>query len=322
MEEPMNTPRLPRTDSIQELANFWDQHDVTVYSDPRWGVPVFQLNYDSSYTSGPVEPFSHSITNLSATIQEGTDSLHVGDTVSATLLLVNNSSRNVHSGLVDSVDFLMGGTGNFANIYTLVSMQPTQFQLARGDSQFVKVRYLPRDTTSIPAGFYAEYGYTRNGNTDYVDTMDVQSARGVRPVSAVDAIQIRPTHLAASHVVAADIARSFGSLAQGSGAAQIGTGIDAADAQTVSVLLPSAAAVRVDIFDNLGTPVISWSRDVSAYDLANLDATGDGRWVLPVSWNGRASNGQAVSAGVYLWKIVVRTEDGQKLETVKKLGLR
>jgi hypothetical protein len=78
----------------------------------------------------------------------------------------------------------------------------------------------------------------------------------------------------------------------------------------------------VSIFDNLGAPVIAWSRDVASYDLANLDATGDGRWVLPVSWNGRASNGVAVPAGVYLWKITVHTEDGQKLETVKKLGLR
>jgi hypothetical protein len=126
-----------------------------------------------------------------------------------------------------------------------------------------------------------------------------------------DAVRIRPTHLATSHDLAANIACSFGSLAQGSGAARIGTGIDATDAQTVDVLLPSA-----------GTPVISWGRDVAAYDLADLDATGDGRWVLPVSWNGRASNGQAIPAGVYLWKIVVRTENGQKLETVKKLGVR
>jgi predicted DNA binding CopG/RHH family protein len=29
MEKPMNSRRRPRTDSIQELANFWDTHDVT-----------------------------------------------------------------------------------------------------------------------------------------------------------------------------------------------------------------------------------------------------------------------------------------------------
>jgi len=31
MEEPMSTPRLPQTDSIQELAKFWDTHDVTEF---------------------------------------------------------------------------------------------------------------------------------------------------------------------------------------------------------------------------------------------------------------------------------------------------
>ena len=27
----MSTSRLPQTDSIQELANFWDTHDVTEF---------------------------------------------------------------------------------------------------------------------------------------------------------------------------------------------------------------------------------------------------------------------------------------------------
>jgi len=29
----MSTPRIPRTDSIQELAQFWDTHDVTDFQD-------------------------------------------------------------------------------------------------------------------------------------------------------------------------------------------------------------------------------------------------------------------------------------------------
>lgn len=49
-----------------------------------------------------------------------------------------------------------------------------------------------------------------------------------------------------------------------------GTGVDATVAQTVDMLLPSASSVQVSIFDNLGTPVISWSRDVAACDLASL----------------------------------------------------
>jgi predicted phosphatase len=31
VEKPMSTSRLPQTDSIQELANFWDTHDVTEF---------------------------------------------------------------------------------------------------------------------------------------------------------------------------------------------------------------------------------------------------------------------------------------------------
>ena len=44
MEEPMNKRRLPQTDSIQELASFWDTHDVTEFEDELEEVsePVFQ----------------------------------------------------------------------------------------------------------------------------------------------------------------------------------------------------------------------------------------------------------------------------------------
>lgn len=31
MEEPMSKSRLPQTDSIQELATFWDTHDITEF---------------------------------------------------------------------------------------------------------------------------------------------------------------------------------------------------------------------------------------------------------------------------------------------------
>jgi len=33
MEESMNSQRLPDTDSIQELAKFWDTHDLTDFED-------------------------------------------------------------------------------------------------------------------------------------------------------------------------------------------------------------------------------------------------------------------------------------------------
>jgi hypothetical protein len=40
----MKTQRLPQTDSIQELAHFWDTHDLTDFEDEREEVtePVFE----------------------------------------------------------------------------------------------------------------------------------------------------------------------------------------------------------------------------------------------------------------------------------------
>jgi hypothetical protein len=33
MEKPMNSPEIPQTDSIQELARFWDTHDLTDFEE-------------------------------------------------------------------------------------------------------------------------------------------------------------------------------------------------------------------------------------------------------------------------------------------------
>ncbi len=33
MEKSMNTDKIPKTDSIQELAQFWDTHDLTDFED-------------------------------------------------------------------------------------------------------------------------------------------------------------------------------------------------------------------------------------------------------------------------------------------------
>ena len=32
MEKPMNNPKVPQPDSIQELARFWDTHDLTWFT--------------------------------------------------------------------------------------------------------------------------------------------------------------------------------------------------------------------------------------------------------------------------------------------------
>jgi len=43
MENPMKKPKLPKTDSIQELAKFSDEHDLTDFDDELEEVtaPVF-----------------------------------------------------------------------------------------------------------------------------------------------------------------------------------------------------------------------------------------------------------------------------------------
>ena len=44
MEEPMKTTRLPQTDSISALAEFWDTHDITDFFDELEEVttPIFE----------------------------------------------------------------------------------------------------------------------------------------------------------------------------------------------------------------------------------------------------------------------------------------
>jgi len=127
-----------------------------------------------------------------------------------------------------------------------------------------------------------------------------------------------------SHELATNIGQAFAPPAIGSGRAELGTGVVAGgqNTQTVDLLLTGPGSVSVAIYDNLGSLVISFSRDIAQMDLNDLQATKDGRWILPLSWNLRASNGIAVPTGVYLWKIDIQTLDGKKLDVVKKLGVR
>jgi predicted DNA binding CopG/RHH family protein len=48
MEIPMKKSKMPRTDSIQELAEFWDTHDLTEFEDDLEEVaePVFMREND------------------------------------------------------------------------------------------------------------------------------------------------------------------------------------------------------------------------------------------------------------------------------------
>lgn len=44
MEKPMSTQKIPQTDSVQELAQFWDAHDLTDFEDQLEEItePVFE----------------------------------------------------------------------------------------------------------------------------------------------------------------------------------------------------------------------------------------------------------------------------------------
>jgi len=138
------------------------------------------------------------------------------------------------------------------------------------------------------------------------------------------ALAVRSGQHPTSHELAANIGRPFAAPAIGAGRPELGPGTapGTENALIVNLVLPAAGSVAVSVYDNLGSLVISFARDISRMDLDLLQPTGDGRWILPVSWNLRSGNGIAVPTGVYLWKIDIQTTDGQKLQTVKKLGVR
>jgi predicted DNA binding CopG/RHH family protein len=51
----MNSPKIPQTDSIEELARFWDTHDLTDFEDELEEVtaPVFER---SAVVKVPLQP--------------------------------------------------------------------------------------------------------------------------------------------------------------------------------------------------------------------------------------------------------------------------
>ena len=53
----MNRKKIPQTDSIQELAHFWDTHDLTDFEDELEEVsePVFELSTQLSVPLAPKE---------------------------------------------------------------------------------------------------------------------------------------------------------------------------------------------------------------------------------------------------------------------------
>lgn len=120
------------------------------------------------------------------------------------------------------------------------------------------------------------------------------------------------------------VPKVFAMRTEGSGNGSLAskTCADREECLGLEILIPSASQVSVSIFDQIGTPVISLSEEVDATALKLLSPTADGRRILPLSWNLRASNGQPVAPGVYLWKVKVRTAGGQILETIHRMGVK
>ncbi|HXP91750.1 MAG TPA: YDG domain-containing protein [Fibrobacteria bacterium] len=175
---------------------------------------------------------------------------------------------------------------------------------------------LGRDTGEAVGDYPIRLGTLSAGNN-----YDVTFHGATFTIHGSTALATRPAFQPISHELAANPVRALAQAAGGRAQAVLGAGTAEDGDLSVNVLLPGAASVQVSIFDNLGTLVIAWSQDVSAFQLNQLSSTGDGRRILPVRWNLRASDGEPVPSGVYLWKIAVQADDGQKLETVKRLGV-
>ncbi|HNY31288.1 MAG TPA: MBG domain-containing protein [Fibrobacteria bacterium] len=98
---------------------------------------------------------------------------------------------------------------------------------------------------------------------------------------------------------------------------------DARRAQAVlDVLMPGAGRVDVAIFDNAGTPVCAWSGEITESQWRLLAPSGNGRRSLPMAWDLRSDAGMPVAAGVYLFKVSIRTDSGRRLEEIVRIGVR
>jgi len=91
--------------------------------------------------------------------------------------------------------------------------------------------------------------------------------------------------------------------------------------QKAMVLLPSVASVDVQIFDQIGTPVMAWNHVLAGAEFAGLPQGTDGRRSLVLGWNLHSTAGATVASGVYLWKVRVVGEDGRETGAVLKMGV-
>jgi hypothetical protein len=96
---------------------------------------------------------------------------------------------------------------------------------------------------------------------------------------------------------------------------------EATPCQKAQLDLPTASSVSVQILDNTGAGVISWSGTLSTSDFAALPATTDGRRTAVLSWNLNSATGSTVASGVYLWNIRVTGADGKIVNALLRMGV-
>jgi hypothetical protein len=120
------------------------------------------------------------------------------------------------------------------------------------------------------------------------------------------------------------VGKAFAKTARGTSEGKLGPGNPCEDGSCLSldILLAGPSTFSVHIYDNLGTSVMSWTQRVDAGALARLHPDTSGHRPLTIAWNLRNSTGHPVSSGVYLWRIEVRADDGQRMETIRRMGVK
>jgi hypothetical protein len=305
----------------------WDVFRLDCYRNDAYGLFVCQSDSATSYSSAPWERHTQKSVNLDYTLKEVAGSYTVGNTIVDTLVITNNSTRDL-SGYSPKLQVALDGADDVLSPFTALGNTWGQYSLpAQGQSDTIPLSFAANrkkeSATLVVDVKVGQLNTAKSFETIYTDLVS-GSARALVDGQST-AILARPASILRSTELSANTLRPLASKVSGSAAARLSTGSSGCEGDgclSLSLSLPSAARVRVSIFDHLGTPVISWARDYTARDLAGIPLGSDGRHPVTLSWNLRASNGAAVASGVYLWKIDATTVDGEKLETVKKMGVK